>query len=520
MSVHRRQLLKMFAGLSVSTLGVSGISASGFGARKAFAAPASERFPLGVASGSPAADGFVLWTRLSPQGLRGSASVTWRVFEEGASAPIASGEQEAPAEFAYSIHAEVTGLKPDRWYEYEFAAMGATSPRGRTRTFPARGAATSNMRFAYASCQRFDVGHYWAYAHMAREEPDFVLFLGDYIYERRANAKSAVRPHPVRNARSLEDYRDLYAGYRSDPLLQEMHRVCPWLVTWDDHEVQNNYTGDLSDIADADFQTLRVAGYRAYYEHMPLRASKMIGALEGLKRDARLRIYDRLDFGNLARLHLLDARQYRTPPLCGANRQDNAAACVSDKAASRQMLGAAQENWLAEGLQQGSDSAWNIIGQQTRFTTDAYPKGEAHRSSLDRWDGYPDARKRVISMIEQHAPRRTLIVGGDIHRNWVADVHANQFDVSSPVVAAEFTGTSISSLSGRSQKAMDRDRAINPQCKVANSEHRGYGVVNVTPQEARITLRTIDARAQTQPQLGTLAQVRVRRGQGKAELIG
>ena len=514
MSVERRQLLKMFAGL-----GLSSVSASSLAARRALSAPASDRFPLGVASGSPSSDGFVLWTRLSPQGLRGVASVTWKVFEEGAATPVASGEQEAPVELAHTIHVEVTGLKPDRWYEYEFVAMGATSPRGRTRTFPARGVAATNMRFAYASCQRFDVGQYWAYAHMAREEPDFVLFLGDYIYERRANEKNAVRPHPVRNARSLVDYRDLYAGYRSDPLLQEMHRICPWLVTWDDHEVQNNYTGDLSDVADLDFQMLRIAGYRAYYEHMPLRARTMIGALEGLKGDARLRIYDRLDFGNLARLHMLDARQYRTPPLCAANRNDNAAACVANEAPSRQMLGAAQERWLEEGLQQGANAAWNIIGQQTRFTTDAYPRGEAHRSSLDRWDGYPDARRRVIAMIEKHTPRRTLIVGGDIHRNWVADVHANPFDTSSPVVATEFTGTSISSLAGRSQKQMDRDLAINPHCKVANSEHRGYGFVHVTPQEARISLRTVDARAQTLPPLGTLAQLRVRRGQGKAELI-
>lgn len=513
MSVERRQLLKMFAGL-----GVSSISA-GLGGRKAFAAAPSERFPLGVASGSPSSEGFVLWTRLSPQGLRGATSVTWRVFEDGAATPVATGEQEAPAELAHTVHVEVAGLKPDRWYEYEFVAMGATSMRGRTRTFAPPGVAMSRMRFAYASCQRYDVGQYWAYAHMAREEPDFVLFLGDYIYERRANAKNAVRDHPVRNARSLEAYRDLYAGYRGDPLLQEMHRVCPWLVTWDDHEVQNNYTADLSDVADPDFQMLRVAGYRAYYEHMPLRARTMIGALEGLKRDARLRIYDRFDVGDLARLHLLDARQYRTPPLCGVGRNDNAAACVADEAASRHMLGDAQERWLDEGLQQGAGAAWNVIAQQTRFTTDAYPKGEAHRSSLDRWDGYPDARKRVVSMIEQHVPGRTLIVGGDIHRNWVADVHANQFDVSSPVVAAEFTGTSISSLSGRSQKQMDRDRAINPHCKVANSEHRGYGIATVTPQDARIALRTVDARAPTLPPLGTLAQLRVRRGQGRVEIV-
>jgi alkaline phosphatase D len=515
MSIERRQLLKLFASIGVTSLGASGLSS-----RIAAAAQGGERFPLGVASGSPAPDGFVIWTRLSPHGLTGSADVAWRVYEEGAALPVASGVQQAPPDFAHTVHVEVAGLRPGRWYEYEFSAMGATSPRGRVRTFPAQGAQAARMRFAYASCQRFDVGHYWAYAHMAREEPDFVVFLGDYIYERRANAKNAVRPHPVRHARTLEDYRDLYAGYRSDPLLQDMHRLCPWLVTWDDHEVQNNYTGDLSDIADPDFQTLRVSGYRAFYEHMPLRASAMTGALEAFRRDGRLRIYGRYDFGGLARLHMLDARQYRTPPLCAPKKADNAAACVDEQTSARTMLGPAQEKWLDQGLAQGSSAAWNIICQQTRFTTDAYPKGEGLRSASDRWDGYPDARKRVIGMIARHAPRSTLIMGGDIHRNWVADVHERPFDISSPVVAAEFTGTSLSSLPGRSQKSMDKDRAANPHCKLANSQHRGYGVVNVSADEVRVTLRTVDARAQTQPPLGTLADFRVRRGQGRVELLG
>lgn len=304
MSVQRRQLLKMFASLGLAGAGARGVSAAG-----------RDRFPLGVASGSPSSDGFVIWTRLSPQGTGAVVDVSWKVFEEGARTPVASGAQQAPAELAHTVHVEVAGLKSDRWYEYEFTAMGATSPRGRTRTFPASNTAASRMRFAYASCQRYDVGYYWAYAHMARETPDFVLFLGDYIYERRAAAANEVRAHPVRRARDLDDYRTLYAGYRSDPHLQEMHRICPWLVTWDDHEVQNNYTGDLSDIADPHFQTLRIAGYRAFYEHMPLRANAMIGALQGLRRDARLRIYDRYDYGSLARLHVLDARQYKSPPL-------------------------------------------------------------------------------------------------------------------------------------------------------------------------------------------------------------
>lgn len=505
--MQRRQLLKMFASLGVA----------GFAPRAAWAASSGERFPLGVASGSPAADGFVIWTRLSPQGLGGPASVTWRVFEEGASVPVASGVQEAPPEFAYTAHVEVAGLRPDRWYDYEFSSMGATSPRGRARTFPARATAAGNMRFAYASCQRFDVGRYWAYAHMSREAPDFVLFLGDYIYERRAGAKNAIRPHPVRTARDLDGYRELYAGYRSDPHLQEMHRLCPWLVTWDDHEVQNNYTGDRPHTGDPEFAALRIAGYRAFYEHMPLRARTMIGALEGLRRDARLRIYDRYDFGDLARLHVLDARQYRTPPLCGPRRDDNAASCVDTQSAARTMLGDAQERWLDDGFREGASAAWNIVCQQTRFTTDAYAQGASHPSASDRWDGYPDARERLIGMIGRHAPRSTLVMGGDIHRNWVADVHARPFDMTSPVVAAEFTGTSLSSLPGRSQKAMDRDRASNPHCRLANSEFRGYGVVNVTREEARVALRTVDARADVLPPLGTLAQFRVRRGEGRVE---
>ncbi len=509
MRVERRQLLKMFAGLGLA----------GAGARAGLAQSA-ERYPIGVASGSPSSDGFVIWTRLSPRGASGAIEVAWKIFEEGAKTPVASGAQQAAPEFAHCVHVEVAGLKPDRWYEYEFTAMGATSARGRARTLPASNSAVARMRFAYASCQRFDVGNYWAYAHMAREAPDFVVFLGDYVYERRAAARNQIRAHPVERARDLDDYRALYAGYRSDPNLQEMHRICPWLVTWDDHEVQNNYTGDLSDIADPDFQKLRIAGYRAFYEHMPLRARTMIGALQGLRRDARLRIYSRYDFGSLARLHLLDARQYRTPPLCAPARRDNAAGCVDAQSPARTMLGEAQERWLDEGLAEGSRAAWNIICQQTRFTTDAYEKGAQNNRSVDTWDGYPDARNRVIGMIARHAPRRTLIMGGDIHRNWVADVHANPFEVSTPVVAAEFTGTSVSSLPGRSQALMDRDRAANPHCKLANSQFRGFGVVDVTLDEARVALRIVDARAEQKPPLRTLAQFRVKRGQGGVEELG
>lgn len=495
------------------------LGAAHVGARPAAALPveSGERFPLGVASGSPAPDGFVIWTRLAAQGIRGAASVSWKVFEEGSATPVAAGVEDAVAELAHGVHVEVAGLRPGRWYEYEFSVMGATSRRGRARTLPAAGSPADRLRFAYASCQRYDHGRYWAYAHMAREEPDFVLFLGDYIYERRSNARNAVRAHPVARARTLQDYRDLYAGYRADPLLQEMHRLCPWLVTWDDHEVQNNYAGDTSEKGDPDFAALRLAGYRAWYEHMPVRASAMIGALETFMREGRLRIYDRFDFGNLARLHVLDARQYRTPPMCARQQEDSADACATRDGPSRTMLGEAQEKWLEQGLAGSPRTGWNVICQQTRFTTDDYLKGADRASSSDRWDGYPDARKRVIGMIARHAPRRSLIMGGDIHRNWVADVHADPFDVAAPVVAAEFCGTSLSSLPGRSQKSMDRDRAANPHCRFANSQHRGYGLVEIEREAAHVTLRAVDALSQTQPPLATLARFRVAFGEGRVE---
>jgi len=267
---------------------------------------------LGVASGSPTHDSVVLWTRLAPETFFGSRSredavtVRWEIAHDDKFERIVQrGQAVANAALANSVHVEVAGLESDRWYFYRFMAGDAQSTVGRTRTFPAPDAAASRLRIAYASCQRWEHGYFSAYRHMRQENPDVVLFLGDYIYE-YPNAKNAVRVPTGGWVRSLADYRARYALHKSDADLQAMHAACPWLLTWDDHEVQNDYAGlkeGQSGTPVADFAALRAAAYQAYYEHMPLRAAVLTRAFAGLASGAEMRIHASVRFGTLASFH-------------------------------------------------------------------------------------------------------------------------------------------------------------------------------------------------------------------------
>ena len=281
-------------------------------------------FALGVASGAPTTDGMVLWTRLAPgaplaidNGTEPLA-VGWEVADDAGFARIVRrGQTQALPELAHSVHVEVHGLLPDRGYFYRFLRGDALSPAGRTRTLPLPGADLVRLRLAYASCQKWEDGHYAAWRHMRADEPDVVVFLGDYIYEYPGNSGPVAGPGGGW-AIDLDGYRRRYAVYKSDPDLQAMHQACPWLMTWDDHEVQNDYAGlqagyggpgDPS--SPALFVARRNAAYQAYYEHMPLRASALVRALAGSAAADQLRVHDRVQFGRLLSLHLLDDRQYR-----------------------------------------------------------------------------------------------------------------------------------------------------------------------------------------------------------------
>ncbi|MEO5350496.1 MAG: alkaline phosphatase D family protein [Magnetococcus sp. YQC-3] len=508
----RRDFLRQMAAfatlLAMPGAGVAGVRVQ----------PKKSPFTLGVASGSPTVDGFVLWTRLLGEEIPAeqTVQVSWEVFAlESPEQMIAQGVGVARPELAHSVHVEVGGLAADRWYGYRFRLGETFSATGRARTLPAAGTMPARLRLAYASCQHWENGFYAAYRHMQSENLDFVLFAGDYIYEGASSQDpKAVRRHHLRSAHSLEDYRARYAIYKSDPHLQAMHAQCPWLVIWDDHEVENDYIGTLSIYATENFLQRRMAGYQAYYEHMPLRTSSMLAGVEGLLRGAELRIYNRVEFGRLAALHLLDLRQYRDAPLCPNKASPEMRAICAPPNPARSMLGKAQEQWLEGSFQQSKaqGTRWNIVVQPTRVTPANYPDGAGNNFSVDRWDAFPDARLRLLHAFVRHKLRNPLILGGDIHHNWVAQVHLDPYDVSSAVVASEFVGTSISSRAGRTQEAADKHAAKNPHCLLSHTEKRGYGVVELTAERAQVELRVLDDVRDAESKLATLARFVVEDG--------
>ncbi len=483
-------------------------------------------FGLGVASGSPDHESVVLWTRLIgadlvPWGARSPVTVRWEVAHDEQFGRIArSGQTQALPELAHSVHAEVRGLEPDRWYFYRFLAGGVASPVGRTRTFPAEGVAARRLRLAYASCQRWEHGYFSAYRHMLAEDLDAVLFLGDYIYE-YPNAAGAVRVPTGGWVLTLDDYRQRYALHRSEAELQAMHAACPWLVTWDDHEVQNDYAGlQAGDSGPAvpDFKARRAAAYQAYYEHMPLRASALQQGIAGLATGAEVRLYARQRFGQLATIVLLDDRQYRDPQVCtrggrlGSSEVDPAQ-CAGWSDPARTLLGAAQERWL-DGALASCTSGWTIIGQQTLFgQRDNWP-GPRESFWNDGWDGYAAARGRLTQSLQRAA--NPVLLGGDMHENWVGHVKADYSRPDSAAIGVEFCGTSISSRSsGKTQVA--ELLAENPHFVFADAQRKGYGVAEFTPGRLTTTLRVVDDVTRRDTRIETLARFEVEAGRARLE---
>src|SRR5687767_1241354 len=278
---NRRAFLRT-ASLATAALW-SGVA---FGATKKFPRFSADPFQLGVASGDPSSDGFVLWTRLCPKPLEGGGmdpepvEVSWQVAaDESMSKIVRKGRAIATPEWGHSVHVEVSGLQPGRWYWYQFKVGNETSPKGRTRTFPENNSVADSLRFAFASCQHYETGYFTAYQHMVREELDLIVHLGDYIYEGGiSNERGRPRKHNSKKIFSVDEYRNRYALYKSDRDLQAAHAHAPWIVTPDDHEVENNYADEISEVLYTrrkDFLLHRARAYQAYYEHMPLRRSSL-----------------------------------------------------------------------------------------------------------------------------------------------------------------------------------------------------------------------------------------------------
>lgn len=486
--LSRRSVLRGAVGLAALPL-------VGFTTTEVRRSPARvDPFTLGVASGEPAADGPVIWTRLAPNpladdGLGGMPSrvvdVEWEVADdEGFTRIEQRGIAAATPDAAHSVHVELAGLRPGRKYFYRFRAGGFVSPTGRTRTAPEAGSLAA-LTMCVASCSNYEQGWFTAYRRLAEEEPDLVVHLGDYQYEYAAGAKAApsgnVRRHVGSETVTLANYRQRYAQYKTDPDLQAAHAAAPWLVVFDDHELADNWADGTPAVPQPGFRARRAAAMQAYYENMPLRSSAR-------PRGIDMRLYRRVEWGALATFHMLDTRQYRSDQACG---DQFGADCPDRFDPSRTLTGAAQERWLLNGFQQ-SRARWDVLGQQAFFSPLDVTAGRGRGVNPDAWDGYAANRDRVIAAVVDSPVRNAVVLTGDVHSHWAAEVHERVGDPLSDVVATELVTTSITSGGDGSDTREDVEaiRPDNPHVRYF-SNRRGYVRTTITRDELRADFRTV-----------------------------
>lgn len=447
----------------------------------------SNPFTLGVASGDPAPDGMVLWTRLAPSPMQEDGGmpaeavrVGWEVADdERFQRVVQRGVTWALPQSAHSVHVEVEGLRPDRVYYYRFHLGSEESPVGRTRTTPLAGADVQALRYAFTACQHYETGYYGPYRQLIADDPALVLFLGDYIYE-RAGLPDRIRRHPDEPAADLASYRRRHALYKSDSNLQAAHAAAPWMTIWDDHEVENNYNSDVSQRGGdpEKFLVRRAAAYQAYYEHMPLRR-------RSIPVGPNMQLYRRLDWGRLVQFQFLDARQYRDHAPCEQPRgRSTDASCTNRLDPSRSILGNEQERWLYAQLG-ASEAKWNVLAQQFMMAEARRPDPETGelRSGVDGWDGYPAARDRILAFLRDAKIANPIAIGGDSHA-FIASEMAIGAD--GPVIAPAFVGGSLSSTSGPGFDELVRN---SPQVRFGRNDVRGYSLVDVTRETSVVTMR-------------------------------
>jgi alkaline phosphatase D len=467
----------------------------------------------------------VLWTRLAPDPLStdpdnpggmngGDVTLRYEIAgDEAMKTIVRRGEATAEQAFAYSVHLDVAGLQPGRPYWYRFLSGDATSAVGRAVTLPAPGASLDQLRFGYVSCSNYEHGYFSAYRHLTDENPEFILFLGDYIYEAIEENRPIVRRHSGGvEASTLPTYRNRYAQYRLDPDLARLHALVPALVTWDDHEVQNDYADKYSEFFDDPGQFLirRAAAYQAFYEHMPVRPilSHPNGPL--------MRVYDRFTFGDLIEVSLIDGREYRSreacyrPPDKGGGHLESNASCPERLEAGRTMIGFDQEAWLYSALAH-SKAQWNLIAQDVLMAQLREKQDGVDNFWTDDWDGYPANRARPLKRIHDTNVSNPVVVSGDIHSFFANDLKLDFDDQSSPIVATEFVDTSISSY-GPPYDLLAQTLPDNPHVHFFESRRRGYVVVDLERAKMQVRMRVVADAHDPKADISTLRTYAVESG--------
>ena len=483
-------------------------------------------FTLGVSSGDPSASGIVLWTRLAPDPLNGggmpprSVQVQWEVAEDDQFRLLVKrGTATAPYEFAHSVHVEVDGLRPNRAYFYRFIYGDATSATGRTRTTPADGMNAEQLRFAFVSCQHYEDGYFTAYRHLASEDIAFVIHLGDYIYT-TAERPGRVRSHASGECVALEDYRRRFALYQSDPDLQAAHAAAPFVVLPDDNDVLNDFAGGDAGVG-ATEPSRRRAAYQAFYEHLPLRTAWN-------RRRREWRLYRRMRYGRLADFIGLDTRQYRSSQPCGSALHLD---CAAARNPAVTMLGGQQEKWVIDALTH-SRAQWKAMANQSPFVQMLRSTATGQRGyHTDKWDGYVASRDRIQAVIERRNIANVVVLTGDSHQNFVAELKADYADPRSASLGVEFMGTSISSgtvnAPGPTDKQFGDGVAMSPfgTAVLKDNPHfhyyngqRGYVRCVVTPQRWTADYRIISRISEPGGSVRTDASFTVEAGRARVSL--
>jgi alkaline phosphatase D len=366
---------------------------------------------------------------------------------------------------------------------------------------PASGA--SELRFAFASCQDYQDGFWPAHTHLAEETLDLVVWLGDYMYEGAAKP-TAIRQHEGPEPTTLEGYRNRYATYKKEANLQAAHAAPPWVVVWDDHEVDNNYAGDHAQDAQTvdDFRARRAQAYQAWWEHMPVRLEPPTGP--------DYKIYRVIEWGGLASFFALDGRQYRDDQACG-RPSDVGESCPDVDNPSREMLGSEQQTFLAERMP-ASKATWNVLANQVIFSPSPIIVGSTTVMNLDQWDGYPAARARVLDVLAKTT--NPVIITGDIHASAVGHVRHG-----GDVIATEFVGTSVSSEFPGGYAELFEIAAESAGALMADAQHRGYVRCVVTPKTFTADYRVVESVATPESPVSTASSFVVDAGTAAARRV-
>ncbi|GGQ97511.1 alkaline phosphatase D family protein [Streptomyces flaveolus] len=497
----RRRFLTVTAAAAALAFSTNLPARGAVAARERTARITKDPFTLGVASGDPLPDSVLLWTRLAPEpfledGGMGTerVAVEWEVaLDDYFAGVLFRGTADAHAEYAHSVHVDVTGLTPGTEYYYRFRTGSWISPTGRTRTAPDPGSDASALRLAAVACQAYQDGYYTVLGHVAEDDVDVVLHLGDYLYEYAVNSAGGERRYTDitlpdvfnRETMTLADYRLRYSLYKTDKDLQAAHHAHPFVVAWDDHETENNYAGSIPEnaVPPAEFLLRRAAAYRAYWENQPLRAAQ-------LPQGPDAQLYRRLHWGTLAQFDILDTRQYRSDQ--AYDDRPHAPGPESDDPA-RTMTGAAQEKWLIDGWRD-STALWNVMPQQVCFSQRKFDVTADAALSMDAWDGYRASRDRVVAGAKAAGVDNWLILTGDVHVAYAFDVKDDFDDPASATLGTEVTCTSVASgRDGVEQPAnWDTYMRANPHLKFYNGK-RGYVRVELGRQAAHLDFRTVSA---------------------------